>query len=92
MASGLLYSGSMEVLRIAIAILGALGILLGYRLFSGSPLRIVSGALLALFGVGIISADLIGLRNHGVVETRPPTHHTKPAGMSRHRASTDWFV
>ena len=82
----------MDVLQIAIALLGALSIFLGYRLFCYSPVRLLSGALLALFGVAILSADLIGLRSHGVIAPRPTTHHAKPAGMNRHKASTDWFV
>jgi len=92
LASGLLYSGIMDVLQIAIALLGALSIFLGYRLFCDSPARLFSGALLALFGVAILSADLIGLRSHGMTESRPATQHAKPAGMNRRKTSTDWFV
>jgi hypothetical protein len=91
----------MDVLHIAIAILGALSVFLGYRLFCDSaPFarfapntgRILSGALLALFGVAILSADLVGLRSCGLTEPKPATQHAKPAGTNRHRASTDWFV
>jgi hypothetical protein len=91
----------MDVLQIAIALLGALSVFLGYRLFcENAPFsrlapntgRLLSGALLALFGVAILSADLVGLRSHGAIESKPATHHTKPAGLNRHAASTDWFV
>jgi hypothetical protein len=82
----------MDLLQIAIALLGALSVFLGYRLFCGSPGRFLSGALLTLFGAGILSAELIGMRSHAVIEPKPPTHHAKPAGLSRHKASTDWFV
>jgi hypothetical protein len=82
----------MGVLQIAIALLGALSVFLGYRLFCESPVRILSGALLALFGVGILSADLVGLRSHAVAESKPAIRHAKPAGVNRHKASTDWFV
>jgi hypothetical protein len=82
----------MDVLQIAIAILGALSVFLGYRLFCETPVRLLSGALLALFGVAILSADLIGLRGHAAIESKPATQHAKPAGLNRHRASGDWFV
>jgi len=82
----------MDVLQIAIAILGALSVFLGYRLFCHTPGRLLSGALLAVLGVSILSADLIGLRSHTVAEPHPVTHHAKPAGTNRHRASSDWFV
>jgi hypothetical protein len=91
----------MDVLQIAIALLGALSVFLGYRLFCDSaPLvrsapntgRFLSGALLTLFGAAILSADIVGLRTHVVIEPKPPTHHAKPTGMNRHRASGDWFV
>ena len=82
----------MDVLQIAIAILGAVSVFLGYRLFCQSGIRLLSGALLALFGVALLSADLIALRSHVVIEPRPATQHAKPAGLNRHRASTDWFV
>lgn len=82
----------MDALHIAIAVLGALSVFLGYRLFCDSPMRILSGALLALFGVAILSADLVGMRSHLITRSRPATHHAKPAGLSRHAASTDWFV
>jgi hypothetical protein len=82
----------MDVIQIAIALLGALSVFLGYRLFCDSPARFLSGALLTLFGAGILSADLIGMRSHAVIEPKPATHHARPAGMNRHRASTDWFV
>jgi hypothetical protein len=82
----------MDVLQIAIALLGALSVFLGYRLFCESPVRFLSGALLTLFGAGILSADLISLRRDALIESRPATQHTKPAGLSRHTGSTDWFV
>jgi hypothetical protein len=101
MADELLRSGAMEVLQIAMAILGALSVFLGYRLFCDiAPFvrfapntgRMLSGALLALFGMAILSVDLIGFRSHVPAESRPATHHTKPAGLNRHAASSDWFV
>jgi hypothetical protein len=82
----------MVVMQIAAAIVGAVSLYLGYRLFCESPVRAVSGALLALFGVAILSADFATARNHAVVEIRPGTHHAKPARVNRHRSSTEWFV
>lgn len=82
----------MDVLQIVIAMLGALSVFLGYRLFCGTGVRLLSGALLALFGVAILSADLIGSRRHVAVQSHPSTHHATPAGLNRHTASTDWFV
>jgi hypothetical protein len=82
----------MDVLQIAIALLGALSVFLGYRLFCDSPARFLSGALLTLFGAALLSGDLIGMRNNGLTEARPATHHARPAGLNRHKASTDWFV
>lgn len=82
----------MSTLQIAIALLGTLSVFLGYRLFCDSPSRLLSGALLTLFGAGIVSADLISLRAHGEIDYRPATQHTKPAGMYRHKGTSDWFV
>ncbi len=92
MAAGLLYSGSMDVLHIAIGLLGALSVFLGYRLFCDSPARYLAGALLTLFGAAILSADLVGMRSHEVIEPSPANHHTRPAGANRHRASGDRFI
>ena len=91
----------MEVLQIAVAILGALSIFLGYRLFcdnapfarfAPNTARLLSGALLALFGVAIISAGFVGLRSHATILSKPATHHARPALLNRHRASSDWLV
>lgn len=91
-ARGLLCNGAMEVLQIGLALLGALSVYLGYRLFFDSPAKILSGALLALFGVATLSADLIGVKNHFVAQVQPRPHHAKPAGANRHTGSTDWLV
>ena len=87
----------MDVLQIAIALLGALSVFLGYRLFCESPVRPLSGALLAVLGVAILSADLIGLRSHATIRPNPATQHikpdhAKPAGLNRRARSADWFV
>jgi hypothetical protein len=95
-----------EWVRLAIAGVGALSIFLGYRLFCEMPwaktrgvlfVSGVAGALLALFGMGILSADLRGLHAERGSETRPAAHHAKPAGegsfakpgAGKHR-STAW--
>jgi hypothetical protein len=82
----------MDVLHISIALLGALSVFLGYRLFCESPVRVLSGALLALFGMGLLGADLVGVSNHARSGSMPATHHTKPAGTNRRKTSGDWFV
>jgi hypothetical protein len=82
----------MDVLHISIALLGALSVFLGYRLFCESPVRVLSGALLALFGMGLLGADLVGVSNNTPTGSMPATHHTKPAGMNRRKTSHDWFV
>lgn len=59
----------MDILLMAVA--GALSIYLGYRLFCDSAYQknrmrhLVSGALLAVFGMGILIADLRGIRAEG---------------------------
>jgi len=55
-------------MHLAIAVAGALSIYLGYKLFCDSAYQksrvrhLVSGALLAIFGLGILIADVRGLR------------------------------
>jgi hypothetical protein len=69
LASGHIFDS--EALRIVMALLGLLSIFLGYRLFCGLAgesrrwsrllTNLVAGALLALFGVGILIADIRGI-------------------------------
>jgi hypothetical protein len=88
----------MDVIQIAFAIVGAISIFLGYRLFCDGALgktrmiQLASGALLAIFGVAILSADLISVRSRSAPEIRPNTHHAKPAGTHRHNSSTAWLA
>ncbi len=62
-------------MEILMAIAGALSIYLGYRLFCDSAYaqsrvrHLVSGALLAVFGLGILIADVRGIRTG-----RPDSH------------------
>ncbi len=74
-----------EWIRVAMAITGALSIYLGYRLFcdishqdaraplSGLLTNLVSGALLAIFGIGILIADFRSVSAAGP-ESQPASH------------------
>ena len=59
----------MELIRLAAAVIGTLSIYLGYRLFCDRrPVlltNLASGALLALFGLGILLADVRAMRPPG---------------------------
>ena len=70
-----------ELVRVAIAIGGALGIFCGYKLFCSTPfgrnrgVRVihgVSGAILALFGMAVLMLDVRGSANGPTA----PSHHT----------------
>ena len=73
--------------RLAIAAGGLLSIYLGYKLFCEVPFRtgrtfrtvfvlnLVSGAALALFGVGILTADIRSIQNND----SPAVRHKKSA-------------
>jgi hypothetical protein len=62
--------------RVAIAAIGALSVYLGYRLFCDRrPVlltNLISGALLAMFGLGILVADARSLR-----PSDPDSHHSR---------------
>ena len=80
--------------RIALALVGALSIYCGYRLFckpSAQWLNPVSGALLTIFGMGILTADVRGI-GQPPASRAAPLHQTKPVGTGRHKPSTDWLV
>ena len=83
-----------EFARVAIAVAGALSIYWGYQLFfrpSAQSIYAISGAVLAVFGMGILSADVRGI-SHPVANQAAPLHHTKPVGTGRHKPSADWLV
>jgi len=78
--------------------LGLFCIFLGYRLFCGLPamnglrasrssvilLNVVPGALLALFGAGLLTAEV-----RGVISHRPPiSYHQPAAGTAWHRVQS----
>ncbi len=77
--------------RLAIAAGGLLSIYFGYKLFCDVPLRIgrtfrtifvlnlVSGAALALFGVGVLTADLRGIRNDHPADGPASGDHSRPS-------------
>jgi len=73
-------------MHLAMAIAGVLSIYLGYRLFCDSAYQksrvrhLVSGALLAVFGLGILIADVRGLR--------AASHRTNPVPGNLLRYST----
>ncbi len=73
---------SQEWLRILMVAVGALSIFLGYRLFcdvsgrrSGMLTSLTSGALLALFGVGLLIVDFRGMAR--------PVGDSKPAWQKK---------
>ena len=83
-----------ELARIAIAVVGALSIYCGYRLFckpSAQWLNAISGALLTIFGMGVLTADVRGIGRPPVSQAAP-LHHTKPVGTGRHKPSANWLV
>ena len=83
-----------EIARIAIAVVGALSIYWGYRLFckpSVQWLNAISGALLTVFGMGVLTADVRGVA-HPPASQATPLQHTKPIGTGRHKPSADWLV
>ena len=83
-----------ELARIAIAIVGALSIYWGYRLFckpSAQWLNAISGALLTIFGMGVLTADVRGI-GRPPASHAAPLHHTKPVGTGRHKPSANWLV
>lgn len=84
----------MEFVQITAAIIGTLSIFLGYKLFCEvpRPLLVASGALLAVFGVALLSADFSSIRHHSVTGTQPALQHARPTGVDRHKTVTDWFV
>jgi hypothetical protein len=73
-------------LGLLMAVAGALSIYLGYRLFCDSAYQksrvrhLVSGALLAVFGLGILIADVRGLR--------AASHRAQPVPSNLLRYST----
>jgi hypothetical protein len=74
--------------EILMAVAGALGIYLGYRLFCDSAYEqsrvrhLVSGALLAVFGLGILIADVRSIRT-----ARPDSHAAWHSGKSTKEGS-----
>lgn len=81
-----------ELARIVIALAGALSIYWGYKLFCKiQRIDVVSGALLAIFGMGLLTADARAIDRPAAVP-RAPLHHTKPVGTGRHKPSTDWLA
>jgi hypothetical protein len=91
--------------RLAIAVAGILSIYCGYRLFCGLPYRRsravlwfhgLSGAIFAIFGMAILSADASSLRNEAV-KVRPAHHRPAEAGSfvtpgARQHYSANWSV
>jgi hypothetical protein len=75
--------------KLAIAAVGFLSIYLGYKLFCDIPFRggrtfrtiflvnLVSGAALALFGVGVLTADLRSMRNDRNGAGAGAVHHQR---------------
>ena len=83
-----------EIARIAIAVVGALSIYWGYRLFckpGAQWINAISGALLTIFGMGVLAADVRGI-GRAPASYATPLHQTKPVGTGRHKPSVDWLV
>jgi|SRR5581483_10591748 len=95
-----------ELVRIAIAAIGFLSVYCGYKLFCELPFArnrtavlALSGALLALFGVVILAADIHGLSNRFAQATRPPIQQIHPADpgsftphMNQNRPAANWAI
>ena len=92
-------------MNILMAVAGILSIYLGYRLFCDSAYQrsrvrhLVSGALLAVFGLGILIADLHDLRaaRHDPQAARYKRKSTKEGSFERpavHRraSASEWQV
>jgi hypothetical protein len=75
--------------RVAIAAIGALSVYLGYRLFCDRrPVlltNLISGALLAVFGLGILVADARSLRASGS-DSHPASRQRKATEEGSFRA------
>jgi len=88
-----------EFARVAIGLGGTLSIWLGYKLFCNVPsgigkrrINAILGALLTVFGMGILTTDVRGIGNNPATQS-VPVHKTKPAnGGSHHKVSAEWFV
>lgn len=98
-----------ELVRVAIAVAGAFSIFLGYKLFCEIPsgknrsipvINGVSGAVLALFGMAILVADVRGISNQPIAQSQQTVHHAKPAdtgsfttpGSDRRPSATVWAI
>jgi len=83
-----------DFVRVAIGVAGALSIYRGYRLFCRPNARLMNGilgALLAVMGMGILTAEIRGIGRPRTTESAP-VHRTKPVGTGRHKPSGDWLV
>ncbi len=98
-----------EFVRGAIAAGGAVSIYCGYKLFCEIPYRRsrttsvlngLSGAVLALFGMGILSLDVQSIWRNPSSQSQQTVHHTTPAEagsftnprMNGHRSTGDWAI
>jgi hypothetical protein len=85
---------TQELVRIVIAVAGTLSICWGYKLFCdrrSRSINVISGAFLALLGMGILTAAVHGIRSTPATQSAP-AHKAKPAKTGNHKPSTDWLV
>lgn len=77
-----------ELVRAATAVIGVLSVYCGYKLFCEIPfarrrssflIHGLSGALLALFGMALLIADIHSVSMSTATQTRARIHQTKPA-------------
>jgi hypothetical protein len=78
-----------EWARIAIAAAGALSIYLGYRLFCDAR-NAIFGAVLALFGMGVLVADLGGYSTHQAVKQNRPAQ--QGSFTPARKTSIEWMI
>lgn len=97
-----------ELVRAAAGVVGVLSVYCGYRLFCEIPsarnramnvIHGLSGALLALFGVALLIANVHSVTRHATPRSRATIQHTRPAEagsftphLSHERSSSDWAI
>ena len=97
-----------ELLRAATAVMGVLSVYCGYKLFCEIPfarrrssflIHGLSGALLALFGMALLIADIHSVSMNAAPQSRARINQTRPAEagsftphLNHQQLSRDWAI
>ena len=97
-----------ELVRAATGVVGVLSVYCGYKLFCEIPfaksrathvIHGLSGALLALFGMALLIADIHSVSNRVMPQSRATIHETRPAEagsftprLDHQRSAGDWAI